>query len=170
MICVPLSSVAHANTGYHVTLTTPTTEVKCGEVIYVHIGVSEDFAAAELSVIYDSSKATFSPLDSSLGTPFFLEREPGVIKLVDFGENKPASKSNYILAFTTTEQGNLNISVTSAGFGTIESAEHSDLYRADVTDGKVTVKVVSKETPKQDNIFQSVFTFIKKLFSIRHKT
>lgn len=137
--------------------------VKCNDIIYLSISVNKDFASTEISINYDVDKVEFNLAESTLGAACVSSKTSGLVKLVDFGEDKKASQDNYILAFVAKEEGQADFYISDAGFGTKESAVSEDLYKADLPLEHTVIEVIPKQLSILDGV-AGLFDFLLKIF------
>ncbi len=132
-----------------VTLTANDSVVKQNVSVSVNIEGEGSFNASELVVNYPDS-LTFNESASTLNGATVVA-DNAVLKLADYGEAQSYGDGVYTLVFTATKGGTSHISLTSAGFGTLEGAEIDNLAQADCTD--VGVNVAIKNNVTLDEIF-----------------
>ena len=111
IICFSISGHVGAEEEYCVDLTANKTIVTCGDLIYVFVGSNKDFAATEITLIYDSDFVKFIAEKSSLGAAYRDFPSDGLIKIIDFGETKTPSKHNYIFVFASIKPGKTKFNI-----------------------------------------------------------
>ena len=110
--------------------------VRVGETFRVDFGTNQSFAAAELTIRYDTSLVTFVKEETDA---YSVKVSNGTLKLAIYGETKnPDTK--YALQFKADAAGSAVFAVTAAGFGTGDSAATANLTPA-ASLGTVTVEI-----------------------------
>lgn len=137
--------------------------VRVGNTLKVNIGSNLDFAAAEMTITYDSSLVSFDRDNSILGTATVNTETSGTLKLADYGANKTAASNNYVLVFTANAAGDAVFKITDAGFGTGTTAETANLTAATVsTDGiTIAIRPAQVQVSFADNNFYSYVEMVE---------
>ena len=133
--------------------------------IKVNVGIGQDYAATEMTITYDSALVSFDADNSAVGTAIVID-DNGTLTLADYGADKTASASNYVLAFTVgTTAGNAEFKVTEAGLGTGDSAVKDDLVPVDNENlGSVVIEIMKAQvtvTMPTDGLFYAENTTIE---------
>lgn len=140
--CTPVSFTvveqepeAETPQGWTAALSGPDTAA-CGVEITYSIEVTSDsFSAAQLELTYDRSYLT--PTDDNADWSF----DSGKAKLVQYGQT-PTMPHTYTLKMKTAGiEGSATLTLTSAAFGTSESAVEHDLTAATITGSSVTTAI-----------------------------
>lgn len=147
LFCALLSLCSLADDGYEAALGAVAAEVKTGEEAVITVGLSGgstgSFAAAELNIAYDSSRLRFESADPE---PSSVSVQNGLIRLVDYGEDKSLGAEAYTLRFTALKKGSAEIRLKSVRLGTRESAKTEDLRAAVLTESTLTVVISPRAT------------------------
>ena len=118
--------------------------VRVGETLKVDIGANRAFAAAEMTITYDSDLVSFvSPAESEALYGKVTDDGNGTIKLADYGADK-TSADKYVLAFTANTAGDAVFKITEAGFGTGGAVSKDDLTSAAFDTNGVTIEIKSE--------------------------
>lgn len=130
-----VTNEAETPQGWTAALSGPDTAV-CGVEITYRIEVTGDsFSAAQLELTYDRSYLT--PTDDNADWSF----DSGKAKLVQYGQT-PTMPHTYALKMKTAGiEGSATLTLTSAAFGTSESAVEHDLAAATITGSSVTTAI-----------------------------
>ncbi len=142
-----------------ISITADNGEYVVNENILISVNIVGDgsFNACELEMSYPSDLVTFNESESILNGAQ-VTAENGVLKLVDYGATQNYGNGVYVLAFTAQKGGSANISLISAGFGTIASAETDNLAIADCSEVSITVEV--KNSVEIDSIFAGASSIV----------
>lgn len=112
-----------------------------GEAVVYNIDVTGDsYAAAQITLEYDTQLLTFDEDKSADGA----SASGGVVTIVDYGMEKTTPK-RYTVTFTAAKNGTAEVRLTSAAFGTSDTAVSGDLKPATITLDKVET-VINKAT------------------------
>lgn len=95
------------------------------DTVYIHINAyhstDEVYNCCEVELTYDAEKLRFDSESSTIGCSAYQDTD-GLLKLVDFGADKPLGKSVYVLAFEAIGTGKAEIQLCKAAFSTAEKA------------------------------------------------
>lgn len=112
-----------------------------GEDVVYNIDVTGDsYASAQITLEYDNQLLTFDEDKSADGA----SASGGVVTIVDYGMEKTTPKQ-YTVTFTAAKNGTAEVRLTSAAFGTSDTAVSGDLKPATITLDKVET-VINKAT------------------------
>ena len=112
-----------------------------GEDVAYNIDVTGDsYASAQITLEYDTQLLTFDEDKSADGA----SASGGVVTIVDYGMEKTTPK-RYTVTFTAAKNGTAEVRLTSAAFGTSDTAVSGDLKPATITLDKVET-VINKAT------------------------
>jgi len=112
-----------------------------GEDVVYNIAVTGDsYASAQITLEYDKELLTFDKNKNANG----ISASEGVVTIVDYGTEK-ATPQQYSVTFTATKNGTAAATLTSAAFGTSDTAVSGDLKAATMTQDKAET-VINKAT------------------------
>lgn len=112
-----------------------------GEDVVYNIAVTGDsYASAQITLEYDEELLTFDENKNANG----ISASEGVVTIVDYGTEK-ATPQQYSVTFTATKNGTAAATLTSAAFGTSDTAVSGDLKAATMTQDKAET-VINKAT------------------------
>lgn len=112
-----------------------------GEDVVYNIAVTGDsYASAQITLKYDEELLTFDKNKNANG----ISASEGVVTIVDYGTEK-ATPQQYSVTFTATKNGTAAATLTSAAFGTSDTAVSGDLKAATMTQDKAET-VINKAT------------------------
>ena len=112
-----------------------------GEDVVYNIDVTGDsYASAQITLEYDTQLLTFDEDKSADGA----SASGGVVTIVDYGMEKTTPK-RYTVTFTAAKNGTAEVRLTSAAFGTSDTAVSGDLKPATITLDKIET-VINKAT------------------------
>lgn len=140
--CTPVSFTvveqepeAETPQGWTAALSGPDTAACGAELTYKILVTGDSFSAAQLELTYDSSYLT------PTGTNADWSFDNGKAKLVQYGSAKGPSHSYSLTMRATDSEGSATLALTSAAFGTSESAVEYDLTAATITGSPVTTAI-----------------------------
>lgn len=121
--------------GWQAALSGPTTAEPEAEITYSITVTGDSFSAAQLALTYDSSQLLPGENDNiwSIGA--------GTATLVDHGDAKTVPHTYLLNMQTTSTEGGATVTLTSAAFGTSESAVEQDLTAATINNATVTTAI-----------------------------
>lgn len=136
-----VTNEAETPQGWTAALSGPDTAVCGGEITYSIEVTGDSFSAAQLELTYDRSYLT--PTDDNADWSF----DSGKAKLVQYGQT-PTMPHTYALKMKTAGiEGSATLTLTSAAFGTSESAVEHDLTAATITGSSVTTAIHKSSYP-----------------------
>lgn len=136
-----VTNEAETPQGWTAALSGPDTAVCGGEITYSIEVTGDSFSAAQLELTYDRSYLT--PTDDNADWSF----DSGKAKLVQYGQT-PTMPHTYTLKMKTAGiEGSATLTLTSAAFGTSESAVEHDLTAATITGSSVTTAIHKSSYP-----------------------
>lgn len=142
--------------GYTASISTTETVACVGDTVKVNVKVAskdyEDYASAELKIVYDSTKLTFDETNSLLNGATVMQ-ENGTLTLEDYGENQSLG-IGYTLAFTAAADGETTVTLESAAFSTQAYAEQNDLIPATIASASASVKIIQAHRVELPDIFK----------------
>jgi len=110
------------------------------DTVYVTVEANKAFAASELTLTYDSALLTYDSSKSTLNGATVDSAADGTLALADYG----TEQSSYKFAFTAIKDGTAAVALTSAKFGTGESAATSDLTEAAISPASASIAIAKK--------------------------
>lgn len=135
------NSAADAPTqGNSVSLSGTNTALVGEDVVYNIAVTGDNYASAQITLKYDEELLTFDKNKNANG----ISASEGVVTIVDYGTEK-ATPQQYSVTFTATKNGTAAATLTSAAFGTSDTAVSGDLKAATMTQDKAET-VINKAT------------------------
>ena len=126
--------------GYTASLSGSTGALVEEDVVYNIDVTGDNYASAQITLEYDTQLLTFDEDKSADGA----SASGGVVTIVDYGMEKTTPKQ-YTVTFTAAKNGTAEVRLTSAAFGTSDTAVSGDLKPATITLDKVET-VINKAT------------------------
>lgn len=126
--------------GNSVSLSGSNTALVGKDVVYNIAVTGDSYASAQITLKYDEELLTFDKNKNANG----ISASEGVVTIVDYGTEK-ATPQQYSVTFTATKNGTATATLTSAAFGTSDTAVSGDLKAATMTQDKAET-VINKAT------------------------
>ena len=126
--------------GYTASLNGSTGALVGADVVYNIDVTGDSYASAQITLEYDTQLLTFDEDKSADGA----SASGGVVTIVDYGMEKTTPK-RYTVTFTAAKNGTAEVRLTSAAFGTSDTAVSGDLKPATITLDKIET-VINKAT------------------------
>ena len=126
--------------GNSVSLSGTNTALVGEDVVYNIAVIGDSYASAQITLEYDEELLTFDKNKNANG----ISASEGVVTIVDYGTEK-ATPQQYSVTFTATKNGTAAATLTSAAFGTSDTAVSGDLKAATMTQDKAET-VINKAT------------------------
>ena len=126
--------------GYTASLNGSTGALVGKDVVYNIDVTGDSYASAQITLEYDTQLLTFDEDKSADGA----SASGGVVTIVDYGMEKTTPK-RYTVTFTAAKNGTAEVRLTSAAFGTSDTAVSGDLKPATITLDKIET-VINKAT------------------------
>ena len=126
--------------GNSVSLSGSNTALVGDDVVYNIAVTGDSYASAQITLEYDEELLTFDKNKNANG----ISVSEGVVTIVDYGTEK-ATPQQYSVTFTATKNGTAAATLTSAAFGTSDTAVSGDLKAATMTQDKAET-VINKAT------------------------